>query len=338
MTGRIVVAGAVSLYMSAGIREFPVRYAPTWSPRWLVTGVSGAAGHIARAMKTLGDEVRLCGVVGRDLAGGAIAAELAREGLLGPGIVPGPESSTGLVLVAPDGRRMGFPHLAPVNPVVYPWDVLASQAEGADLLVLTNARFVRELVPRAGRLGVPIAVDVHLISDVADAYNRPWLENADVVFCSHECLPVPPARWVAEVFARYPRCRIVGVGLGARGALAGTRDGSLIRVEAVAPRGVVNTSGAGDALFSGFLHVWRATGDPVRALRAAVVHAGWKIGHQAPAAASLTCGELSRLGEAHAPPTTVGRWDGQLSPSRTSRSFTGPTSAPRAESRRNASS
>ncbi|MEV8636040.1 carbohydrate kinase family protein [Streptosporangium sp. NPDC051023] len=309
MTRRTVVAGAVSFYMSVGVGEFPVRYASTSPPRWLATGVSGAAGHIARILKTLGDDVRLCTVVGRDLPGAGIVAELGREGLLGPGVVEGSESSAGVTLVGPDGRRMGFPHLTPVNEVAYPPDLLESSARGADLLVLTNAKFVRDLVGPAARLGIPIAVDVHLIADLDSAYNRPWLEAGQIVFCSHECLPDPPEVWVAKMFDRYPRCRLVGIGLGIRGALLGTREGTLIRVEAVTPRGVVNTTGAGDVLFATFLHFWRSTGDPVQALRTAVVYAGWKIGHPAPVTASLTRGELTLLSASHAPRTVVERWD-----------------------------
>ena len=79
---------------------------------------------------------------------------------------------------------------------------------------------------------------------------------------------------MAQVFARYPGCEVVGVGRGADGALLGLRDGTLVRAGAVAPRGVVNTSGAGDALFASFLHGWLATGNPVDALRSAVLHAG----------------------------------------------------------------
>ncbi len=86
---------------------------------------------------------------------------------------------------------MGQPYLAVVNAVEYPADVFCQSLRGADLAVLTNTRFARPLLPHARRLGVPVAVDVHLIADVDDAYNKPWLEVADVIFCSHERLKEP---------------------------------------------------------------------------------------------------------------------------------------------------
>jgi acarbose 7IV-phosphotransferase len=306
---KIVVAGVTSLYVSVGIEEFPLDYAPAHTPAWMRAGVSGSAGHIAQILRTLGDEVRLCTLAGTDPAGLAIRAGLREHGLLGPEVVDGGASSLGVVLVAPDGRRMGFPYLAAVNAVGYPAELFRQHADGADLAVLTNARFVRPLIRHAKQLDVPVAVDAHLISDIGDPYNRPWLEAADIVFCSHERLPCPPAEWVAQVFARYPGCGVVGVGNGPDGCLLGLRDGTLIRAASLAPRGVVSTAGAGDALFASFLHSWLATGNPVEALESAVLHAGWKIGDAFPAASSLTAAELAGLREVYQVRTSVGRWD-----------------------------
>jgi sugar/nucleoside kinase (ribokinase family) len=82
----------------------------------------------------------------------------------------------------------------------------------------------------------------------------------------------------------------------------------LVRAEAIAPRGVVSTAGAGDALFASFLHGWLATGNPVDALRTAVLHAGWKIGDTLPSAVSLTEDELRRLSTEHQVRVSVDRW------------------------------
>jgi sugar/nucleoside kinase (ribokinase family) len=316
---RIVVVGVASLYMSAGVGEFPVEYAPGSTPDWMRAGVTGSAAHIAKVLSALGEGVRLCTLAGTDPAGLAIRADLRSNGLSGDGVVDGGETSLGVVLVAADGNRMGFPYLAAVNAVGYPVETFHRLAEGADLAVLTNVRFVRPLIRCAENLSVRIAVDVHLISDVDDTYNRPWLEAADIVFCSHERLPCPLEEWIARVFARYPGCEVVGIGRGADGAMLGLRDGTLVRVAAVVPRGVVNTAGAGDALFVSFLHGWLATGNPVDALRSAVLHAGWKVGGELPGTVSLTEGELARLSQAHQVKATVGRWvradpDGRAAP------------------------
>jgi acarbose 7IV-phosphotransferase len=305
---RIVVVGVASLYMAAGVGEFPLERAPGSVPDWMRAGVTGAAAHVAKVLSALGDEVSLCTLAGSDPAGIAVRADLRASGLSGEGVVDAGATSLGVVLVAPDGSRMGLPYTAVVNAAGYPAETFRRLAAGADLAVLTSARFTRPLIRSAEQLSVRIAVDVHLISDIGDSHSRPWLEAADIVFCSHERLPCAPAEWVARVFARYPGCEVVGIGRGADGATLGLRDGTLVQAEAIAPRGVVSTSGAGDALFASFLHGWLATGNPVGALQAAVLHAGWKVGDPMPGVTSLTERELASLSQAHQVKVAVGSW------------------------------
>jgi sugar/nucleoside kinase (ribokinase family) len=91
-------------------------------------------------------------------------------------------------------------------------------------------------------------------------------------------LPCPPEAWVRQVLARYG-VEIAVVGLGAEGALLAVRsDGFLERIPAVRTREVVNTIGAGDALFSAFVHAYHRTGDPYQAIQKALVFASYKIG------------------------------------------------------------
>jgi sugar/nucleoside kinase (ribokinase family) len=67
-------------------------------------------------------------------------------------------------------------------------------------------------------------------------------------------------------------------------------------VPAVATRPVLNTIGAGDSLFSAFLHGRLQTGgDALRALRIATIFASWKVGGNGGADDFLTAAELQRL-------------------------------------------
>jgi ribokinase len=90
------------------------------------------------------------------------------------------------------------------------------------------------------------------------------------------------------VLGRY-RAQIVVIGLGQKGALLAVRDDDYLELfPAVQTRQVVNTIGAGDALFASFLHCYLDSGDPYLALRKAIVFASYKIG-----AAGATEGFLS---------------------------------------------
>jgi sugar/nucleoside kinase (ribokinase family) len=62
------------------------------------------------------------------------------------------------------------------------------------------------------------------------------------------------------------------------GALLGVRGEKAKRVPAMQIRSVVNTTGAGDALFSCFVHFYFDGEEPILALRKASVFAAYKIG------------------------------------------------------------
>ena len=89
---------------------------------------------------------------------------------------------------------------------------------------------------------------------------------------------------------------LVVIGLGARGAFLAVRESGLrLELPAVVTRPVVQTGGAGDALFAAFLHGYLRSRDPARALRAAMVFASYKIGAARSGEGFLTHDELERL-------------------------------------------
>lgn len=310
MSNKIVVAGVASLAINVGVPDLSLisKQGP-WAPRWLEAGVGGAGGHIATILAGLGDDVTLCTVVGGDEPGALIRRHLKDSSLDGPTIADTTSSALAVALVPPDGARVVFSHMASIAAVQYPAEKFADAVRDADLAVLTTTEFTRPLLPMTVLRGVPIAVDVNLIADVNEDYYGPWLEVADIVFCSHERLPCPPRQWIATIFERYPGCLLAAVGCGARGCLLGLRDGRLVQAESIAPLGVCNTSSAGDSLFASFLHGWLTSGNPVDALSDAVLYAGWRIGHRFPSGVILDETDLARLRARNPVRVSLDWWD-----------------------------
>jgi acarbose 7IV-phosphotransferase len=275
----VVVAGVTNVQFSVPVDGFPVAYAPVRYPQ-AQTGVrvAGVGYNVAAGLAALGGEVRLATFAGGDLLGGAVERELRSRGLHGPWVVAGQETPRSVVLHEPGGERMIWTDLRGLPHAIYPPGVFAEALHGADWAVITNIGFARPLLAVAQDAGVPIAADVQAIDDLDDNYNRDWMAAAQVLFCSHERLPVPPKAWVPLVWQRY-QTPVVVVGCGADGALLGVRDSGEIRhVPAVAPRGVISTAGAGDALAAAFMHVYAPTDDPHAAIEQAVVFAGHAVG------------------------------------------------------------
>ena len=112
---------------------------------------------------------------------------------------------------------------------------------------------------------------------------------------SDEALPLPPRKWAKKVIDTFGT-EIVVIGLGAEGVLISVKvDNFTEIVPAVQTRPVVNTIGAGDALFSAFLHSYLESRDPYEAIRRAVVFASYKIGEKGAAQGFLDNRELDDL-------------------------------------------
>jgi ribokinase len=191
--------------------------------------------------------------------------------------------------------------LKDIQDVPYPVDQFDQAIAGCELAVLCNINFSRPFLAQARAQGIPVATDVHTIADLDDPYNRDFMTAASILFMSDEGLPCVAEDWVRQLWNRYGT-DVAVVGLGAEGALLGVRrDHFLERLPAVQTRPIVNTIGAGDALFSAFVHGYVATGDPYAALQGAIVFASYKIGETSASQGFLDEAALVRLCAALAP-------------------------------------
>ncbi|WP_045876458.1 PfkB family carbohydrate kinase [Pseudofrankia sp. DC12] len=278
MRGSAVVAGVVNVQQTIPVDDFPVPYAPVhYRAHQLRLEASGVGLNVARALRTLGSPVVLATLVGTDPAGAVVRAELDRLDLLGDAVIETAHTPTSGVLVDKAGARQVHTDLKDLPDAVYPPERFTQLLDGARLAVLSTIGFARPLLACAKAAGMPIAVDVQTITGVDDAYSQPWLRAADILFCSAERLDSDPSVFAGAVFDQFP-AQIIVVGLGSAGALLAVRGHPSRRLPAVAPYGVVDTTGAGDALFAGFLHSWLEGHDPDLAAERAVVVAGCAVG------------------------------------------------------------
>lgn len=293
----ILVAGLINLETTLRFERFPIEYSPVRYPFFGVSSsVSGVGYNVAKALTRLGHAVDLLTLIGDD-AGGALArSALAAEGIDGRHALNRlPATPQSVILYDGEGRRQINVDLKNIQEAAYPPDVFDAALTGCSLAVLCNINFARPLIARAKAAGKRIATDVHAIGSLTDDYNRDFMAGADILFMSHEYLPVMPEDWARLVLRQYSP-QIVVIGLGAQGALLAVRDDNRIeRIPAVTTRPVVSTIGAGDALFSAFVHSYEQTGDPYLAIRHAAAFASWKIGVAGAADGFLSAAELEAL-------------------------------------------
>jgi ribokinase len=297
--GNILVSGLINIEITLKVDGFPIPYFPVRYPFFGVSStVSGVGYNIAKALTTLGAPVNFLSMTGKDAAAVLVQAALEADGIGGRGVLDLlDETPHSVILYDSGGRRQINVDLKDIQDRAYPLERYDEAARACDLAVLCNINFSRPMLARAAAAGIPIATDVHAVADLESDYDRDFTAHADILFMSDERLPCPPAEWVRRVQNRY-KADIIVIGMGGRGALLAVRsDDRVEHIPAVHTRDVVNTIGAGDALFSAFVYTYHQTRNPYLAIRKATVFASYKVGARGAADGFLTARELDAIYE-----------------------------------------
>lgn len=294
---RILISGLINIETTLKVDGFPIEYFPVRYPfNGIHSSVSGVGYNLSKALTTLGHDVDFLSLIGQDLAGGQVRAALAAEGISDANVLAQiAQTPQSVIIYDESGRRQINVDLKDIQEQVYPRERFDAAMQKADLLALCNVNFSRPMLQKARTLGKLVASDVHTIGNLQDAYNSDFMAAANILFMSDEALPMPPEAWAKTLFRTYPN-DIVVIGLGAKGALLAVRKDDFIgRFPAVQVRPIVNTIGAGDALFSSFLDGYLRTGNPYTSIQRAILFAGYKIGGISAADGFLNAGELDKL-------------------------------------------
>jgi ribokinase len=294
---KILVSGLTNIETTLQVEGFPIPYFPVRYPFFGIRSlVAGVGYNVAKALTVLGDEVHFATMIGTDVAGDSVKRELASLGLSTAFVDAQMEQTAqSVILYDQEGQRQIHTDLKDIQTRSYSEALFEEALEGCSLAVLANINFSRPFLQKVKEWGIPIATDVHALHDLEDDYNRDFMAAADVLFMSDARLPAPPEPWAAMVMERYGP-EILVIGMGAQGALLSVKqDGFTGIFPAVPTRPVVNTIGAGDALFSAFLHFYNKTGAPYLSLRKAIAFASYKIGEDGAANGFLDEAALEQL-------------------------------------------
>ena len=297
---RIFVAGLINIETTLKVEGFPIPYNTARYPFFGVnTTVSGVGYNVSKALTRLGDKVVFASMLGDDFSGLLVRMQLAHDGIDDALVLSNLDKTPqSVILYDPQGRRAINTDLKDIQETVFPLAGLSDIISKCDLAVICNINFARPMLDLAQKAGKWVATDVHALADINDSYNQDYMQAARVLFVSSDNLWDRPQIVAHQLIKRFGN-EIVVVGMGKEGALLLPRHGSPRTYPAVYTRPVVNTIGAGDALFSCFIHEFAHHGDPGKALHKATIFASYKIGEAGAADGFLSTSELDA-------------WDSQL--------------------------
>ena len=275
---KILVSGLINTETTIKIKQFPIEYFPIDYPFFGVnTRVSGVAYNLAKALKTLGDDVRFVSMMGDDFSAKYIREELANIDISTEHVKNNLKATpSSAVLYDDTGKRQIYCDLKDVQEATL--DCGKELYEDCDIVIACNANFNRDLLRKAKADNKIIVTDVHVLGDINDEYNRDFMQYANILFLSDENIKGDYREFIMTLENTYGNDIII-LGRGDKGALMYVKsEARFYELPAVAVGNVVNTVGAGDALCSSFVHYYAKGLKEDEALMRAQIFASYKIG------------------------------------------------------------
>ena len=277
---KILVAGILEEETIVKVDKIPIKNQPVTDVfNSIHTGIGGDAYNEAIALKWLGDEVDFFTLIGK-YDSPKIVNPPSSEVHLGTDYILPKANATPAAVIFYDKERNQqiFEDIKNLREVKYDLSLFKQALPGADLVVLANANFCKPMLRAAMEAGKKIAVNIRNFKYRTETYNEEFLEAADILYLSDDNIDDDPYDFCKYIVEKY-KTEILIYGMGAAGVLLySNKLDTYVLYKPVKTNEIVNTVGAGNALFSCFLHYYNQTGDSTFSIRNALLFASYKIG------------------------------------------------------------
>lgn len=258
-----LVLGGVAWNTMVYVDEFPPPVADTVFGHGVHETVGSSGAGKALNLTRLGADVTLWALVGDDEAGSKIRDFMEERGVRLLGTDDPAGTMRHVNLMNRRGERISI--WASSGSFDQEVDTASFTAliEAADIVSVTIMNYCRQFLPTLAALGKPVSIDIHDY-DGANPYHEEFIEAADHLFMSSLALPT----WRTFLESRIAAGTSLAVCThGADGASGLTADGGWVDVPAAPVANVVDTNGAGDAFYAGFMTSWSASHNLEKAMQ-----------------------------------------------------------------------
>jgi len=295
---KFVVAGIIQIETIVKVDHIPIQYSPVTSvPDTIFTSAGGDAFNESLAFSWLGDKVELLSVVGRNQDMSIFNPNDREVTLNTDYILPIIDNTpTQVVLYDKDRKEQIFEDIKGLREAEYRMSMVPPMVAACDMVVLSNANFCRPFIQSAKEFDKKIAVNIHTYLPEKEKYNVDFLENASILYFSDDTIEGDPFDFVRGIADKY-NTDIIILGQGSKGLILFDRHKDInVHYDTVKTNEVVNTTGAGNALFACFLHYYQETGDSQLAIKNAMLFASYKIGYMGTSNGFMTVEQLEQWG------------------------------------------
>lgn len=278
---RFMVAGFVQLETIVKVDALPIPYFQFQSiPDMINTNIGGCGYNESMALKWLGNDVDFMSMIGKDLKDSDLFKKLMLndEQLSFEYVLPRLDAMPSSVILYNNGKKQIFEDVKDIRTVPYDYDLFERQIQDKDMVLISSCNFCRPVIELAKKYNKPLAVNVRSMRKERMVQKEDFLKAADILYISDDELDKDPYECINECREKYNQ-RIIIIGIGSKGVILYTReDNSILEYKPVKTNEIVNTVGAGNAMFSAFLHYYVKTGDAKESIKNALLFASYKIG------------------------------------------------------------
>ena len=278
---KFMVAGFVQFETIVKVDKLPLPYKQFESiPETINTDIGGAGFNQAMALRWLGNEVDFMSMVARNLSKRQIDAYLKRNevDLSTDYVLPMLDGMPTSVILYYNGEKQTFEDVKDIRHVEYDFELLESHIQDKDMVVMSNCNFCRPIIGLAQKYNKPIALNVRSMRADKIAPKEDFMKAADILYISDDDIECNPYDIVNDCREKYDP-QILIMGLGNKGVILYTKeDNSVLEYKPVKTNEIVNTVGAGNALFSAFIHYYVKTKNAKESIKNALLFASYKIG------------------------------------------------------------
>lgn len=248
---KVFVAGGVSYNNVIQLDEFPEPVGKTYHKCIYSEGVGSTGAGKSLNLSKLGFSVTLHSLLGDDEYKAKVLKVLEGEGIRVIHNIDKSGTERHVNILNKLGQRISiFTNPVSDDPEV-DLGLIEKSLLQADYAVINIYNYCKKILPLCEKNAVPVWTDLHDYN--GGQYYEEFIAASDYIFMSDEYIPDP--LWVLQSFI--DRGKSLAVCTRAhRGAIAMNSAGEVVQVPAKEHYQNINSNGAGDAFFSGFLYAY----------------------------------------------------------------------------------
>ena len=252
MLHRVAILGGTTWDHIVYLPQLPRQEPHTIHQAGFREAVGSTGSGKALALTRLGISNWLYSAVGEDVYGSTIRTSLEDAGVELHLINDPAGTERHINLMDAAGGRISIFVTQSSEQLPHNTDTLSRLLDDSTIIVLNIIAYCRDLIPLLANRPQPVWTDLHDY-DGSNSYHQDFIDAAQYIHLSSDNLP--EYRPVMEALIRKGK-KLVICTHGKAGATLLTKEGVWLEQPAVQVTDVVDSNGAGDSFFSGFLYGW----------------------------------------------------------------------------------